>query len=219
MSDPLESYDARRSAGARTLVIACGALARETLALLEANGCSHVDVTCIAADLHNRPERIPEAVENKIRKAEGRYEHVYAALADCGTGGALDRVLERHGVPRLAGPHCYQFYATEEVFTALSDEEPGTFYLTDFLVRHFDSLVWRGLGLDRYPHLRDSYFGHYSRVVYLAQSDDPDLDNRAEAAAMRLGLAYERWFTGYGDLARFISGAANAAVPASNNQH
>ena len=208
MPDPLDSFDARQSDGARTLVIACGALARETLAVIEANGFGHVDVTCIAASLHNRPDRIPGAVEAKIEAARDKYDVIAAALADCGTGGELDKVLERHGVPRLAGPHCYQFYATEPVFNHLADEEPGTLYLTDFLARHFEALVWRGLGLDRFPHLLDSYFGNYRRVVYLAQTDDPDLDRMAADAAARLGLDYERVATGYGELATFIAAAA-----------
>jgi hypothetical protein len=208
MPDTLDSYDARRGDGARTLVIACGALARETLAVIEANGFGHVDVTCIAASLHNRPDRIPAAVEAKIEAARGRYDVIVAALADCGTGGALDKVLDRHGVPRLAGPHCYQFYATEPVFERLADEEPGTLYLTDFLARHFDALVWRGLGLDRYPHLLDAYFGHYRRVMYLAQTHDPDIRQMAEDAARRLGLEFEHLHTGFGELETFIASAA-----------
>ncbi|MEQ8711032.1 MAG: DUF1638 domain-containing protein [Rhodospirillales bacterium] len=216
MSDPLQEFDAVTGEGASTLVIACGALARETLAVVKAGGWTHLDVTCIAAELHNRPQLIPAAVERKILAARGKYRQIFAALADCGTGGALDRVLHRHGVTRIDGPHCYQFYATEPAFTALSDEAPGTLYLTDFLARHFDAVVWRGLGLDRFPHLLDSYFGNYTRVVYLAQTEDSDLDQRARIAADRLGLEYERVQTGMGDLAHFIRGAASAS-PASDS--
>ena len=151
-------------------MIACGALAREVLAL----HLDWIDVACLPASLHNRPERIPEAMRAKIRANRAAYDEILCLYGDCGTGGALDRVLEEEGVARIAGAHCYAFYAGEEAFAALAEEEPGTFYLTDFLARHFDALVIRGLGLDRFPHLRDAYFGAYRRVVHLAQFDDPE---------------------------------------------
>lgn len=181
------------------LLIACGALARETLAVMRANRLDHVTLTCLPALLHNRPERIPEAVRARIR--EGRaagFEAIHVLYADCGTGGALDRVLEEEAVQRLPGAHCYAFYEGLEAFDAHAEEEIGAFYLTDFLARQFDALVWRGLGLDRHPELRDAYFGHYDRVVYLAQTDDPHLVDLAEAAARKLGLPMERRRTGYG---------------------
>ena len=192
----------------RTLLIACGALAREALAVLEANRLDHVELTCISALLHNRPERIPAAVCQKIREARGRYDRILVLYADCGTGGELDRVLAEEGVERIAGPHCYAFYAGQEVFDQLQDAEPGTFYLTDFLARQFETLVIEGLGLDRHPDLLPLYFGNYRRLVYLAQTDDPELAAKAEAAAERLGLAFERRLTGLGGLADFVRKAA-----------
>ena len=190
-------------APARTLLIACGALAREALAAIEANGLRHVEVTCISALLHNRPERIPEAVRAKIREHRAGYERIMVLYADCGTGGVLDQVLAEEGVERIGGPHCYAFYAGQQVFEALADAEPGTFYLTDFLTRQFDTLVIEGLGLDRHPELLELYFGNYRRLIYLAQTEDPALQAQARAAAERLGLEYEYRFTGLGELARF----------------
>ena len=191
----------RRSDGARKiLVIACGALAREVLAL----GLDHIDVACLPAQLHNHPRRIPGAMRAKIRAHRAAYDEILCLYGDCGTGGELDRVLAEEGVTRIEGAHCYAFYAGDETFSRLSEEEPGTFYLTDFLVRHFDALVIKGLELDRFPQLRDDYFGDYRRVVHLAQFDDPDLAAKAKAAADRLGLAYERRFTGLDGIRAFL---------------
>jgi hypothetical protein len=190
------------------LVIGCGALAVELIALTRRAGLPAMDLTCLPASLHNRPERIPGAVAARIRRARADgYDRIFVAYADCGTGGMLDRVLEAEGVARLEGAHCYEVYAGRAAFATLADEEPGTFYLTDFLVRNFDRLVIRGLGLDRHPELLPIYFGNYRRLVYLAQTDDPDLTARAQAAADRLGLAFERRATGYGDLAPTINHA------------
>ncbi len=201
--DAEANYPRRKDGARKVLVIACGALAREVLALkLDA-----IDLTCLPASLHNRPERIPEAMRAKIRANRAAYDEILCLYGDCGTGGALDKVLAEEGVERIAGAHCYAFYAGEEAFAALAEEEPGTFYLTDFLARHFDALVIRGLGLDRFPQLRDDYFGAYRRVVHLAQIDDPEITAKARAAAERLGLAYERRFTGLGGLAAFLNGA------------
>jgi Protein of unknown function (DUF1638) len=194
-------------APARTLLIACGALARETLAAIEANGLRHVEVTCISALLHNRPERIPAAVRAKIREHRATYDRILVLYADCGTGGGLDRVLAEEGVERIGGPHCYAFYAGQKAFEELADAEPGTFYLTDFLTRQFDTLVIEGLGLDRHPELLSMYFGNYRRLVYLAQTADEELQAAARAAAERLGLAYEYRFTGLGELAGFVRAA------------
>jgi hypothetical protein len=195
---------ARRKDGARKiLVIACGALAREVVALR----LDHIDLTCLPAQLHNHPRRIPEAMRAKIRANRAAYDEILCLYGDCGTGGELDRVLEEEGVRRIDGAHCYAFYAGEEAFAAMAEEEPGTFYLTDFLARHFDTLVISGLGLDRFPQLRDDYFGAYRRVVHLAQFDDPDIAAKAKAAAERLSLAYERRFTGLGGIRAFLDGA------------
>jgi hypothetical protein len=140
----------------KTLLIACGALAREMLALIEANGWTHLTLECLPAKLHNRPERIPEAVRAKIRERRAAYDNILVAYADCGTGGLLDKVLAVEGVARIGGPHCYSFYAGADIFEALHDEEPGSFYLTDYLARHFDTLIIKGMGLDRYPQLMAS---------------------------------------------------------------
>ncbi len=195
------SYPRRKEGARKVLAIACGALAREVLALR----LDWIDLACLPASLHNRPERIPEAMRAKIRANRASYDEILCLYGDCGTGGALDRVLAEEGVRRIAGAHCYAFYAGEQVFAALAEEEPGTFYLTDFLARHFDTLVFKGLGLDRFPELRDDYFRAYRRVVHLAQVDDPETTAKARAAAARLGLAYERRFTGLGGLARFLN--------------
>lgn len=199
-----ETLFARRKEGLqKVLVIACGALAREVLALkLDA-----IDLVCLPASLHNRPERIPAAIRAKIRASRARYDEILCLYGDCGTGGELDRVLAEEGVTRIEGAHCYAFFAGEQVFAAMAEEEPGTFYLTDFLARHFDALVIKGLGLDRFPQLRDDYFGAYRRVVHLVQFDDPEMTAKARAAAERLGLAYERRFTGLGGLAAFFDRA------------
>lgn len=196
----------------RTLIIACGALAREIVAIVEANGLAHLELRCLPATLHNRPELIAGAVGDAIRAARSTYACIYVAYADCGTGGALDAVLEAQRVERLPGPHCYATFTGEAAFSALAEAEPGTFYLTDFLARQFETLVIRGLGLDRHPELLPVYFGHYTRLVYLAQSDDAALTAKAEAAAARLGLAFERVRTGMGELRTFIEAAAAGVV-------
>lgn len=196
----------------RTLIIACGALAREIVAIIEANGLAHLELRCLPATLHNRPERIAGAVRDAIRDARSTYARIWVAYADCGTGGALDAVLEAEGVERLPGPHCYATFAGQAAFSALAEAAPGTFYLTDFLARQFETLVIRGLGLDRHPELLPVYFGHYTRLVYLAQSEDPALTAKAEAAAARLGLGFERIRTGMGELSTFIEAAAAGVV-------
>jgi hypothetical protein len=185
---------------ASTLVIACGALAKEIVALKQANGWSHMDVTCLPAELHNRPEKIPEAVRDKILRFRSRYEHLFVAYADCGTGGLLDAVLAEAGVERIAGAHCYEFYAGTSAFEHLAEQEIGTFYLTDFLLRHFDRLVIHGLGIDKHPELMPLYFGNYKKLVYLAQLESGEGRARGQSAADRLGLAFEYRVTGYGEL-------------------
>lgn len=184
----------------RLLIIACGAIAREVLAVVALNGWEHVTVRCLPGKLHQRPQLIAGAVDAKLRELKASYERVFVAYADCGTGGALDRVLEQHGVERLAGAHCYGFFAGNQAFEEMHEEEPGTYYLTDFLARHFDALVIRGMKLDRYPELMQDIFGNYRRLVYLSQRDDDALLERARAAAATLGLAFEHRRTGYGEL-------------------
>jgi hypothetical protein len=198
------TYPRRREGARKILVIACGALAREALALR----LDHIDIACLPAQLHSHPRRIPEAMRAKIRANRAAYDEILCLYGDCGTGGELDRVLKEEGVSRIEGAHCYAFYAGEAAFSRLMEEEPGTFFLTDFLARHFDALVIRGLGLDRFPQLRDDYFGNYRRLVHLAQFDDPDVAAKARAAAERLGLAYERRFTGLEGIRPFLDRAA-----------
>lgn len=184
----------------RVLVIGCGAMARELLDLVARNRFDAIDVTCLPARYHNTPQLIADEVEKRILAAGNGYGRIFVAYGDCGTGGDLDRMLERYGIERIAGAHCYEFLAGAARFAALHEDDPATFYLTDFLVRHFDRLVWQGLGLDRWPQLLPDYFGNYRRLVYLAQTEDAALDARAEEAAARLGLAFERHRVGYGDL-------------------
>ena len=197
-------------------MIGCGALARELVALTRRAGFPEVDLACLPATLHNRPERIPEAVRSRIRRARaGGRDQLFVAYADCGTGGLLDRVLEEEGVARLEGAHCYEVYAGRAAFAALADEEPGTFYLTDFLARNFERLVVRGLGLDRHPELLAQYFGNYTRVEYLAQTEDPALTAAARRGARRLGLRFDRRFTAYGELEPAIAAVAAIAAVGS----
>ena len=174
----------------RPLVLACGALAGDLRAVLAAGGFdAHVDVEYLPAHLHNRPDTIASTLRPRLQAAVEASRPVFVAYADCGTGGGLDALLcEFPGVQRLPGAHCYEVFAGSERFEAMHDEELGTFYLTDFLTKHFDALVWCGLGLDRHPELRDTYFANYRRVVLLSQEPGPDLLARARAAAERLGL-------------------------------
>lgn len=193
-----------RSSGAaaeKVLLIACGALAREILALIEANDWQHLDLQCLPANLHLWPEKITAAVEAAVLEHRDRYREIFVVYADCGTGGLLAAKCAELGVEMVAGPHCYSFFEGNALFAARADEEFTAFYLTDFLVRQFEAFVWKPMGLDRHPELRDMIFGNYTKLVYQAQTEDPELSLKAEACAARLGLAYERRFTGYGDLA------------------
>jgi hypothetical protein len=192
------------SAPAAVLVIACGALAREIAALRRANDWQGLEVKCLSPELHNHPERITAAVQREIHAQRPHYHKLFVAFGDCGTGGRLDAMLAAEGVERLPGAHCYEAFATKSVFAQLADAEPGTFYLTDFLLRHFDRLVTRGLGLDRYPQLASEYFRHYRRLVYLAQTRSDAALERARAIATSMGLAFEHRFTGYGELGRAL---------------
>ena len=202
----------KRAAPEKVLVIACGMIAREVLAVKDALKLDHIDLTCLPADFHYYPDRIPAAMDEAIVEARAAgYRHVFAGYADCGTGGQLDRVLERHGVERVAGPHCFAFYQGLDAFAKVEDADMTTFYMTDFLCRQFDAFFMRPLGLDRHPELAKDFFGNYEKVVYLAQTDDPALDAVAENAARWLGLAYEKRRTGYGDLAPALREAARGA--------
>ena len=184
----------------RVLLIACGALAREILAITTGHSWHHMDLTCLPALLHNSPDKITDAVRACVAKHRDSYQNIFVVYADCGTGGQLQSACDDMGVKMIAGPHCYSFYEGNERFSNEHADEITAFYLTDFLVRQFDAFFWKPMGLDRHPNLRDIYFKHYTKLVYQAQTDDPALTEKARDCANRLGLAFERRYTGYGDL-------------------
>ena len=182
------------------LIIACGALAREINALIKSQGWDHLHLKCLDASLHHRPKLIPNQLRSKLKQYKKDYLHIFVAYADCGTGGEIDRIIEEEGIERLPGAHCYQFFAGASQFAALANEEPGTFYLTDFLARHFDRFVIEPLQLDTHPELRDAYFGNYRRLVFLSQTRDEALLAAARSAAERLGLDFKHVPSGYGEM-------------------
>jgi hypothetical protein len=187
----------------RVLVIGCGALARELMMVVEANGLGHVDITCLPAILHSTPDRIAPMLDEAIQRHSENYARIFVGYADCGSGGEIAKICAAHGVEMLDGPHCYSFFEGNELFA--TRDEATAFYLTDFLARQFESFVIKPLGLDRHPELMSIYFGNYEKLVYLAQLEDPELDEKAKQAAETLGLAFERRVTGFGDLAPAIS--------------
>lgn len=201
----LTAHGLPASGQGRILLIACGALAREILALKALNGWDHMDLTCLPANLHLYPDRITDAVRKAVAKHRAHYESIFVVYADCGTGGLLEVACNEMGVQMVPGPHCYSFYEGNENFARKSESEITSFYLTDFLVRQFDAFILKPMGLDRHPELRDMYFGNYEKLVYQAQTDDPDLTEKARHAAKTLGLTFERRFTGYGDLEATLS--------------
>jgi hypothetical protein len=201
---PADSYDFKRGQGS-ILLIACGALAREIIHLIELNGWRHLDVACLPAKLHHAPKLIPEAVREKIHATRGKYDKTYILYGDCGTGGLLDKVLEEEGaVERIAGPHCFSFFAGNAEFELGADEDLTTFFLTDYFCRHFEKFVWEAVGLDRREDMVPFVFGNYRKLVYLAQTNDPELHQKAKKIAKRLDLKYEYRFRGYGDLDPFM---------------
>jgi hypothetical protein len=192
----------------RVLLIACGALAHEILAVKSANGWDHLDLQCLPANLHLWPEKITAAVEAAVQAQRDAYASIFVVYADCGTGGLLQAKCRDLGVEMVEGPHCYSFFEGNAAFAQKAETEFTAFYLTDFLVRQFDAFVWKPMGLDRHPELRDMLFGNYTKLVYQAQTEDPALDAKARDCAARLGLDYERRFTGYGDLVPALQRAA-----------
>lgn len=198
--------------GAKKLrVIACGMIAREVLAVNEQLGFDHVDLKCLPAEFHHHPEKIAPAMDKAIKTArEEGYEHVFVGYADCGTGGELDKVCQQHGVERIAGPHCFSFYIGNKTFEETDGDYLTTFFLTDFIVRHFETFMKRPLGLDRHPELLEMYFGNYTRALYIAQTQDPELEEMARQAAEYLGLEYEYRYTGFGDLTPALAEAATS---------
>ena len=199
--DLAPSDEMQRSTGrARVLLLACGALGREIVDLVEANNWQAFDIQCLPAKWHNTPELIVPALREKIRANRAQYEQLYVLYGDCGTGGLLDAMLAEENVERIGGPHCYAFFSGNDRFAQTADDDISAFFLTDYLARHFEKLVWQGLGMDRHPDLLPLYFGNYTKIVYLAQTKDTALEEKAKAAAARLGLGYEYRFTGYGEL-------------------
>ncbi len=195
-----KGLDAPEAKLGRILLIACGALAHEILALKRLNGWDHMDLQCLPAKLHLYPDKIPDAVEAAVSKYSKDYKTIFVVYADCGTGGLLQAKCAELGVDMVEGPHCYSFFEGNEAFAKASEDEITAFYLTDFLVKQFDAFIMKPMGLDRHPELRDMYFGNYTKVVYQAQINDPELDAKAQVCADKLGLPLERRFTGYGDL-------------------
>jgi Protein of unknown function (DUF1638) len=196
---PADSFETRNG-NARVLLIACGALAREIVDVTERNKWQAFDIQCLPAKWHNTPQYIVPAMREKILAAKLRYEKVFVLYGDCGTGGQLDALLIEQGIERLDGPHCYAFFSGNAAFAATAEADMTSFFLTDYLARHFDKLIWEGLGLHKHPDLLSMYFGNYTKIIHLAQTADVDLEAKAKAAAEKLGLAFEYRFTGYGEL-------------------
>ena len=210
LSDATLTEEGLAAQGAgQILLIACGALAHEILALKRINGWDHMVLQCLPAKYHLYPDKITDAVEETVLKNRNDYEQIFIVYADCGTGGQLQAKCEELGVEMVAGPHCYSFFEGNDRF-AEHEDEITAFYLTDFLVRQFDAFIWKPMGLDRHPELRDMLFGNYTKLVYQAQTKNPDLDTKAQECAERLGLAYEYRYTGYGDLATVLKTQANS---------
>ena len=192
-----------------TLLISCGALAREIITIIRSNSWDHMQVKCLPAHLHNDPEKIPEEVRKRIRENCECFDQIFVLFSDCGTGGLLDKVLKEEGVEPIFGNHCYEVYSGTCEFEQLVAAEPASFFLTDFLVRHFKRLIIEGMGIDRHPQLLDIFFGKYKRLVYLAQKPDSLLATKAEEAAQRLGLDLDIRITGYGGYESFLKARAN----------
>ena len=204
---PSDEFEFKPGQG-KVLLLACGALGREIVDLIERNRWTGFDLQCLPAKWHNTPDKIVPALREKIRDAKGRYESIFVLYGDCGTGGDIDRLLAEEGIERLEGPHCYAFFSGNERFASTAEEDVTAFFLTDYLARHFDKLIWEGLGIDRHPELLPLYFGNYTKIVFLAQTRNEELAKKAMEAARRLGLAYEYRFTGYGELERDLMARA-----------
>ncbi|MFO1133250.1 MAG: DUF1638 domain-containing protein [Hyphomicrobiales bacterium] len=204
---PSDEYEFKPGQG-KVLLLACGALGREIVNLIERNRWTAFDLQCLPAKWHNTPDKIVPALREKIAQAKSRYQSIFVLYGDCGTGGDIDKLLAEEGIERLEGPHCYAFFSGNETFAQTAEEDVTAFFLTDYLARHFDKLIWEGLGMDRHPELLPLYFGNYTKIVFLAQTRNEDLAKKAMAAAKRLGLDYEYRFTGYGELERDLKARA-----------
>jgi hypothetical protein len=204
---PSDEFEFKPGQG-KVLLLACGALGREIVDLIERNRWTGFDLQCLPAKWHNTPDKIVPALREKIREAKPRYESIFVLYGDCGTGGDIDKLLAEEGIERLEGPHCYAFFSGQHAFAMTAEEDVTAFFLTDYLARHFDKLIWEGLGMDRHPELLPLYFGNYTKIVFLAQTRNEELAKKAMAAARRLGLAYEYRYTGYGELERDLKARA-----------
>lgn len=204
---PSDEYEFKPGQG-KVLLLACGALGREIVDLIERNRWTAFDLQCLPAKWHNTPDKIVPALREKIREAKPNYQSVFVLYGDCGTGGDIDKLLAEEGIDRLEGPHCYAFFSGQETFAKTADDDVTAFFLTDYLARHFDKLIWEGLGMDKHPELLPLYFGNYTKIVFLAQTRNEELAKKAMAAAKRLGLAYEYRYTGYGELERDLKARA-----------
>ena len=189
----------------KILVIACGALAKEITALIRMNNWTHLQMRYLPAKLHNEPNKIPKYIRKYLENAQNKFSRIFVGYADCGTGGQLDTLLDEYGVQRLPGAHCYEFFTSTHNFSKMLEDEPGSFFLTDFLVKSFEKLIWQGLKINSHPELLNIYFRHYKRVVYLAQTENQALQTQAQEIAKRLGLNYLYRFTGYGALTPALS--------------
>lgn len=194
----------------KTRIIACGMIAREILAINNQLG-DVIDLQCLPAEYHFSPEKIAPALDTAIAeaKAEG-FENIFIGYADCGSTGAIDKICDQHGVSRVEGPHCFAFYMGNEEFQKRDGEFVTTFFITDFLARHFEAFLIKPLGLDKHPELKEVYFGNYTRALYLAQSNDLELEKQAKLGAAFLGLNYEKQYTGFGDLTPALKKATAA---------
>ena len=204
---PSDDFEFKPGQG-KVLLLACGALGREIVDLIERNRWTAFDLQCLPAKWHNTPDKIVPALREKIRDAKPRYQSIFVLYGDCGTGGDIDKLLAEEGIERLEGPHCYAFFSGQETFARTAEEDVTAFFLTDYLARHFDKLIWEGLGMDRHPELLPLYFGNYTKIVFLAQTRNEELAKKAMAAARRLGLEYEYRYTGYGELERDLKARA-----------
>ena len=196
----LEKWTERLEPSDKILILACGALAKEISALIRLNGWSHLKTRYLPAILHNTPEKITEQLRMVLQSSQTKFSKIFIGYADCGTGGKIDSLLDEFDVQRLPGAHCYEFFAGKQTFAEIMEEEIGSYFLTDFLVKAFEKLVWQGMKIDRHPELLPIYFKHYKKLVYLAQSENLELQTQAHEIAGRLGLVYEKRVTGYGEL-------------------
>lgn len=203
-----EKWAERLEPSDKILILACGALSKEISTLIRLNGWTHLKARYLPAILHNTPEKIADELRINLQAAQTKFSRIFIGYADCGSKGKIDSLLKEFGVERLPGAHCYEFFSGKQSFAEMMEDEPGSFFLTDFLVEAFDKLVWQGMKIDRYPELLEIYFKHYKKLVYLGQTENPELQTQAVEISQRLGLEYEYRFSGYGELEHSLSALA-----------